>query len=146
MSLRAPSKTFLSHEDDNLLFDAIPNMIALGLADNAFDAPSLKSVEQIFQSQSPTAPTQSTSEVEDCMLKTPIFRQPLHTANGVQTSPDKALRYNTFNYYLQRLGRSTGFMEILTSYCIRRGTGNAVDGAFPSTYKTYLNKPVLMFV
>lgn len=61
-------------------------------------------------------------------LKTPIFRQPVHSVNGFITSDTKALRYTTFNYYLNRLGWATGFEQVLTSYCFRRGAANAVDG------------------
>jgi uncharacterized protein DUF3435 len=47
--------------------------------------------------------------------------------------PDKALPYDTFNQYLQRLGRNAGFEDKLTPYCIRRATANAVDGK-PSVF------------
>jgi hypothetical protein len=62
------------------------------------------------------------------MLKVPIFRQAVRTADGFKTSAHKALRYSTFAYYFDRLGWGAGFPEKLTSYCMRRGTGNAVDG------------------
>ena len=61
------------------------------------------------------------------MMKTPIFRQPERTPNGVETSPTKALRYYTYLYYLQRLGLEAGFMQILSGYVIRRGAGEAVE-------------------
>jgi Protein of unknown function (DUF3435) len=64
------------------------------------------------------------------MLDTLVFRRSIPTKDGVRTSPEKALTYDTYHDYLKRLGRSAGFMEILTTYCIRRGTGNAIDGAF----------------
>lgn len=49
---------------------------------------------------------------------------------GFQTSKEKALRYSTYAYYLNRLGWEAGFEEKLTSYCMRRGTANAVDGEY----------------
>ncbi|EEH18019.2 hypothetical protein PABG_00582 [Paracoccidioides brasiliensis Pb03] len=61
------------------------------------------------------------------MLNIPMFRRAVHAAEGIQISPDKALPYNTFNQYLQHLGRNAGFKQKLTPYCIRRGTANAVD-------------------
>lgn len=61
-------------------------------------------------------------------LKIPIFRQPVWTADGFRTSEHKALRYSTLAYYLDRLGWEAGLEQKLTSYCARRGTGNAVDG------------------
>ncbi len=61
-------------------------------------------------------------------LKKPIFRQAVWTFDGLVTSEYKALRYSTFIFYLDRLGWAAGFAQKLTSYCFRRGTGNAVDG------------------
>jgi hypothetical protein len=49
---------------------------------------------------------------------------------GFQTSKEKALHYSTYAYYLNRLGWEAGFEEKLTSYCMRRGTANAVDGEY----------------
>jgi hypothetical protein len=65
------------------------------------------------------------------MLKVPIFQQAVRTADGLQTSKRKALRFSTYAYYLNRLGWEAGFPEKLTCYCMRRGTGNAVDGKCP---------------
>jgi hypothetical protein len=62
------------------------------------------------------------------MLKIPIFRQAVQTAEGFQTSKWKCLPYSTYTHYLDRLGWETGFPEKLTHYAMRRGTGNAVDG------------------
>jgi hypothetical protein len=64
------------------------------------------------------------------MLKVPIFRQPVRTAMGFQTSKEKALCYSTYAYYLNRLGWEAGFEEKLTSYCMRQGTANAVDSEY----------------
>jgi len=62
------------------------------------------------------------------VLKLPIFRQAKKTPDGY-TVADKPLLYSHFNDCLDRLGVATGFEQKLTSYCFRRGTGNAVDGA-----------------
>jgi len=64
-------------------------------------------------------------------LKVPIFRQAIRTNDGLRTSDWRAIRYSTYTYYLDRLGWGTGFEQKLTSYCFRRGTGNAVDGKLP---------------
>ena len=71
------------------------------------------------------------------MQDVPVFRQATHSVKGPRTSPDKALRYHVFNDYLQRLGRGTGFREILTAYCVRRGTGNALDGWYNLSTRTH---------
>jgi hypothetical protein len=62
------------------------------------------------------------------MLKVPILRQAVRTADGFQTSKHKGLRYSTYAYYLDRLGWGAGFEQKLTAYCPRRCTGNAVNG------------------
>jgi hypothetical protein len=67
-------------------------------------------------------------------LKIPIFRQAVRTADGLQTSKHKALRYSTYNYYLDRLGWDAGLVQKLTSYCARRATGNAVDGKYQPSF------------
>ena len=64
------------------------------------------------------------------ILDTPIVRQTVSSAHGVQTSPTKALRYKTFLYYFQRLGTASGMIQILAPYVIRRGTGNELDGTY----------------
>src|SRR5450432_146653 len=35
--------------------------------------------------------------------------------------------YSNYAFYIDRLGRDTGFEDKLTSYCFRRGTANAID-------------------
>jgi Protein of unknown function (DUF3435) len=68
------------------------------------------------------------------MLGIPIFRQ-AESMIGERTSTTKALRYHMFLYYLQRLGRATGFPQILKPYDLRRGTGNALDGMYLPLYE-----------
>jgi hypothetical protein len=102
-------------------------MIVLAILDDAFES-DIKSVEQIFGIRV-RAPRRSMKlKFKESMLGVPIFRQAVSSINGVRTSPTKALRYFTFLYYLQRLGMTTGFMQILAPYDIRRGTGNELDG------------------
>jgi hypothetical protein len=36
--------------------------------------------------------------------------------------------YSAYAFYLNRLGKDSGFEDKLTSYCFRRGTSNAIDG------------------
>ncbi|KAI9781316.1 MAG: hypothetical protein M1839_006109 [Geoglossum umbratile] len=100
--------TFLFHEENNPIFYPITRMLNLAFMDHAFEAPSLKRAEDIFKRPSSVK---------------------LRCVDGFRTSPRKALWYSTFDYYLERLGRGTGFEEKLSGYCARRGTGNAVDGA-----------------
>lgn len=119
-------KTFILTEVDDLIFDPIILMITMAILDNAFDA-DVKSVEDVLRTRVRAPRHSLTFDWRPECLQTPIFRQAEHCARGVQTSPTKALRYHTYLYYLQRLGLQTGFMQILGSYCIRRGAGEAVE-------------------
>ena len=101
-------------------------MITIAILDDAFDS-GIKSVEQVFRTRV-KAPRHSLHFWwKDSKKKTPIFRQAEPSATGIQTSDNKALRYYTYLYYLQRLGLVAGFMQILGAYVIRRGSGEAVD-------------------
>jgi hypothetical protein len=111
-------------------------MLALAFVDDAFEAPSLKRAEDIFKLKIRLPFNSVQLRWKESMLKTPIFRQAVRCVDGFQTSPQKALQYSTFDYYLERLGYGTGFEEKLSGYCVRRGTGNVVDGIF--TFKADL--------
>jgi len=104
-------------------------MIALAIVDNAFEA-KIKSAEDIFRLRVREPRRSLQLKFKKEMLGIPIFRQAESTIDGVRTSPTKALRYHTFLYYLQRLGRATGFPQLLKPYDLRRGTGNALDGMY----------------
>ena len=45
------SKTYIFHEDDNLTLCPILQFLALAFADDAFEAPNIKSPEHIFSSK-----------------------------------------------------------------------------------------------
>ncbi|OJD11662.1 hypothetical protein ACJ73_09496, partial [Blastomyces percursus] len=119
---------YIFHErDDNLALCPVSHFLALALADDAFDAKGINSVEDVLRIRV-TAPRNSLHlKWKPNMLNIPVFRRAVHTAEGIRISPDKALPYDTFNQFLQRLGRNAGFEHKLTPYCIRRGTANAVD-------------------
>ncbi|EER41744.1 FluG domain-containing protein [Histoplasma capsulatum H143] len=102
-------------------------LLALALADDAFDARGISSVEDVLRIQVMTPRNSLHLKWKPHMLNVPVFRRAVHTAEGIRISPDKALPYNTFNQYLQRLGRNAGFEHKLTPYCIRQGTANTVD-------------------
>jgi hypothetical protein len=98
----------------------ISHITALGFDDDAFNADAVTSPEEVFklgvkpglQSQPiPWKPEKRNS---------PVFLAP--------NSPDKALPYAMYHRWLKRLGVETGFAQVLTTYCLRRGTGNAVNG------------------
>ena len=112
--------TYIFHErDDNLALCPISHFLALALADDAFEARGIKSVEDVLRIQVPAPRNSLQLKWKPQMLNIPVFRRAVNTAEGIRISPDKALPYDTFNQYLQRLGRNAGFEHKLTPYCIR---------------------------
>jgi hypothetical protein len=111
----------------------ISHILALAIKDDAIEVDGFTHAEPFFTSnlQDPTKAILVHWKPEK--LKKPIFRQAVRTFDGLATSDHKALRYSTFIFYLDRLGWAAGFAQKLTSYCFRRGTGNAVDGKTFST-------------
>ncbi|PNP56824.1 hypothetical protein THARTR1_03122 [Trichoderma harzianum] len=123
---RPNTKTFILTEVDALIFDPIILMIIIGILDNAFDA-NIKSVDDIYRVRVQQPRRSYEFRWKEEKMEIPIFRQAVMTAAGVRTSETIALRYHTYLYYLQRLGINAGFMQVLTSYMIRRGAGESVE-------------------
>ncbi|OJD26331.1 hypothetical protein ACJ73_02290 [Blastomyces percursus] len=120
--------TYIFHErDDNLALCPVSHFLALALADDAFDARGINSVEDVLRIRVMAPRNSLHLKWKPHMLNIPVFRRAVHAAEGFRISPDKALPYDTFNQYLRRLGRNAGFEHKLESYCIRRGTANTVD-------------------
>ncbi len=62
------------------------------------------------------------------ILDVPLFRAPVQTSRGCATSADTALSYEKYHEWIKRLGEETGFVQVFTTYCLRRATGNAING------------------
>ncbi|KAK5313781.1 hypothetical protein LTR93_010778 [Exophiala xenobiotica] len=67
------------------------------------------------------------------MLDVPIFRRAAATKEGVKTPPDKALTYNVYQAWVKRLGEALGYLQTLTTCCLRRALGNAINGGLPTS-------------
>ena len=52
----------------------------------------------------------------------------MQTARGCATSADTVLSYDKYHEWIKRLGEETGFVQVFTTYCLRRATGNAING------------------
>jgi hypothetical protein len=61
-------------------------------------------------------------------LKRPVFRRSVRPMGTWVKSKTEPMPYSAYAFYINRLGRNTGFEDELTSYCFRRGTANAIDG------------------
>lgn len=42
--------------------------------------------------------------------------------------PGEPLPYSLYHGWVKRLGEEAGFVQVLTSYCLRRTAGNAING------------------
>jgi hypothetical protein len=62
------------------------------------------------------------------MLDKPIFRRPISDKSEVHTSDDLALPYDMFNSWIKQLGEALSYLQALTTYCLRRALGNAING------------------
>jgi hypothetical protein len=125
------------HErDETLAFCPILQFLALAIDDDAFEIPELKSPEHIFQIKVNRLRKSLHLRWKESILDTPVFRRSVRAADGIRTSDNMAMPYDTLNTYMKRLGRSAGFREDLKPYCIRRGTANAVDSMYALRIRT----------
>jgi hypothetical protein len=114
---------FLFHENSRPVLCPITNFLARAIRDDAVLEDGYSTAEPFFQ-----------TDLGDCramrvhwkpsMLKVPVFRN----HGGGINNQDKPLPYSTYAFYLNRLGKYTGFEQKLTSYCLRRGLSNAING------------------
>ena len=100
------------------------HVLTLAFADDAFDAPRIRSPSDLFRLGVKPGLRSQTVPWKPHLLHRPLFVAPEKATN----SPDKALSYAQYHRWLTRLGAETGFVQILTTYCLRRATGNAVNG------------------
>ncbi len=62
------------------------------------------------------------------ILDVPVFRLLNPTEQGNDEKSDGALPYSQYQNWVKRLGEETGFVQVLTTYCLRRAAGNAING------------------
>lgn len=98
--------------------------------DEAFAAPNLKTVRQVFghEVRGPVLCTPLTWKPSK--LKQPIFRRCERTTLGNVTSDTRPVPYSQLRDSLVRLGKAAGFQDTMTNYCFRRGMVNAMDSMF----------------
>ena len=100
------------------------HILVLAFFDNAFDAPSIQSPSDVFKLR-----VKRDLRCQAIPWKPELLRRPVFVAPNKATNlPEKALPYAQYHRWLTRLGAETGFVQVLTTYCLRRATGNAVNG------------------
>ncbi|KAL6240254.1 hypothetical protein RBB50_012849 [Rhinocladiella similis] len=124
---RKRPKTYTFNLDDNPIFCVITHVVSLAFDDSAFGPPDLKSPNILFRLRARREKGCQPIPWRKDMLDVPIFRRALATKEGVKTSPDKALTYNVYQAWVKRLGEALGYLQTLTTYCLRRALGNAIN-------------------
>lgn len=107
-------------------------MVAVGLRNNAFAAENIRDPKQILRAKVPARKLCRIFRWKESKLNEPIFREPECRRGRTSTSEKSPvpLRAETSRRYMKRLGRDVGLEQPLSQSCIRRATGNAVDGRF----------------
>lgn len=140
MDLRRPDtdmssscrKTYTFNLDDNPVFCIITHLVSLAFDDEAFAAPGLVSPDILFRLKAKGESGCQQIPFKRDRLDTLVFRRALNTKQGVQTSPTASLIDSIYQSWVKRLGEALGYVQTLTTYCLRRALGNAVNGMFPS--------------
>ncbi|KAE8547698.1 hypothetical protein EYB25_009491 [Talaromyces marneffei] len=101
-------------------------MISIAFDDEAYDAPKHFSLRHLFALKAKKKPSQIVPWKQE-MLDIPVFRRAIKTPQGVETSKDVALSYQQYHGWLVLLGIALGFIYTLTTYCLRRALGNAIN-------------------
>ncbi|KAL4870407.1 hypothetical protein BDV12DRAFT_184431 [Aspergillus spectabilis] len=109
-------KRFVIEHKDNLLFDLLSQLLALGIDNNIFVA-TIRDVADIYT------------------LDLPIFREPEHTDEGYRMSDLVLLKARTWARYIKRIGKKTGQKENLTQKEVRRGAINAINNQAPASVR-----------
>lgn len=120
------------YQNSNPLLCPIAHMVSVGLHHDAFAASTIRDPEAILRARIPKRKTCRIFRWKESKLKEPIFREPDRSKGQISWSvkPAVPLRARTAARYMKRLGRDVGIEQPLSHSCIRRGTGNAVDGIF----------------
>lgn len=107
----------------------ISHILARALRDDAILVDGYTTAEPFFDTHLQDPYQALKVHWKPSILKIPVFRRSVHqTATGYHKSMTEPMLYSTYAFYLERLGKDTGLEEKLTSYCLRRGLANAING------------------
>jgi Protein of unknown function (DUF3435) len=125
------SKTYTFNLDENPFLCIITHIATLAFNDDAFD--SLPGGPQVTPELLFTLGVRQGLNAQRLPWRPklkgiPIFRAPIRVNGLGGVSPDQALTYGTYHPWLRQAGIGLGLPQILTTYCLRRATGNAING------------------
>ncbi|TAQ84695.1 hypothetical protein B7494_g6982 [Chlorociboria aeruginascens] len=129
---RKPKPTmFLFREHPLAILCPISHILARAIRDNAIDIAGYTSTEPFFS----THLSKSTTKMawKSSWLKRPVFRKSVRTSSGKwEKSDTEPMKYATYAFYLDRIGKNLGSEEKWTSYCMRHGNINAIIEKAPN--------------
>jgi hypothetical protein len=110
---------YILHATPCLAMCPVMSFVRMALEDDAF-ADNIKTPEDFFAtSKIPSNRSVLHVRWKDSVLDTPIFR----------SDDGEKWTYQALRKCLVRLGNATGYSDVMTTYCLRRGFGNAIHGA-----------------
>ncbi|KAF7894704.1 uncharacterized protein EAF01_010154 [Botrytis porri] len=119
-------KIFAFYEAEDLACCGVTFMLALALADNAFES-KFKSLGDIYTLIVPPDTDRIRLQWDNKWAERPVFRDVDSTANGIRISKTKCLQYSKHRHYLIRLGRTCGYEKRLEFYDLRRASGKRLN-------------------
>ena len=109
------------------MFCIISHIVSLACNDKAFRFPDTTPRMVLTLGVRPGLNCQPI-QWRDEMLDVPIFRLLGSSDQRTGRKPDGPLPYGLYHGWVKRLGEETGFVQVLTTYCLRRAAGNAING------------------
>lgn len=97
------------------------SFLTMAFADDAFAPHNLRSPADLYRVVMPPDKRFVPIPFKEKVMDWPVFRS---ESGGPISSA-------SIQNQLTQLGQATGFREVLTTYCIRRGTANAIHGESP---------------
>lgn len=122
--------TFIFHEAPYLALCPIHFILTAAFAYQAFDPPELNTPERFYSLRVEpglkSRPIPWNSSIRD----KPLFRSAEWTPNGWRMS-ESPLAYRVLLKYVTNTCRAAHWQDVITTYALRRSTGNAVDSTYP---------------
>lgn len=96
------------------------SFLTMAFADDAFQNERLSSPKDLFMANLPREKKRWRIAFKQDVLDLPLFR----------AEDEKPIKVRTVQDQLARLGKETGFEQVISTYCIRRGAANAISGRY----------------
>ncbi|KFZ13522.1 hypothetical protein V501_03678 [Pseudogymnoascus sp. VKM F-4519 (FW-2642)] len=122
---KSKKKIFAFYEGEDLSCCVVTFMLALALADNAFE--NKFTLKDIYTWIVPPDTDRIRLYWDDKWAERPVFRDVEHTAKGVRMSKTQSLQYSKHRHHFIRVGRTCGFEKRLEFYDLRRASGKRLN-------------------